>query len=363
MPAASAADYNPLDTGAEGSKDVIPLGVPDYQCPLNYVRPPEGFAAPQGLRETTECTVVGSKGEDPSRFIKAPLTQASGVGTLGVQGARHAAQWIKIPAASSVAVVPIHSFNYANLPAPSGEPSDVSTVLHFYPRVWFLSADRKRVGEMPPFRVRTLAFGAVPVQVTVHITQPVRADGTVRPIEVQQASVTSNSRGIGFPPNDESGRRINQIYRNAYGKGEVAVRLSHLTIDGKPVDVGASCRTTRSGSLNLAGKGYYNYKGGSSTQPEGTYAGASGGLLTGIVDIPPFSGCKGSSGDDVSRILTNAVSGESNPISIFQSPSSATCFPQDVPGACTSRLLPLDVPSSRPEKSSPPAGPVPVPAS
>ncbi|MDT3397046.1 hypothetical protein RKE29_10380 [Streptomyces sp. B1866] len=72
------------------------------------------------------------------------------------------------------------------------------------------------------------------------------------------------------------------------------LRLHHVSINGVSLDVGPSCRT-----------------GSFTTRVTGNFSLFQGGVLTGKVNVPPFSGCRTPSGEDLDALFTASVAGES----------------------------------------------------
>ncbi|MEU6485375.1 DUF6801 domain-containing protein [Streptomyces sp. NPDC046887] len=80
------------------------------------------------------------------------------------------------------------------------------------------------------------------------------------------------------------------------------LRIHQVRLSGVPLDVGPRCRTVRKIDTSLSGE----------------YPFLTGGLLTGSITIPPFTGCRTPSGEDLSRLFTAAISGPGNTLRIQQ---------------------------------------------
>ncbi|MCS0635723.1 hypothetical protein NX801_08610 [Streptomyces sp. LP05-1] len=80
------------------------------------------------------------------------------------------------------------------------------------------------------------------------------------------------------------------------------LRIHHVRLNGVPLDVGSHCRTARRIDTRLSG----------------AYPFITGGLLTGQITVPPFTGCRSASGEDLSRLFTAAISGPGNALRIQQ---------------------------------------------
>ncbi|MFI0355689.1 DUF6801 domain-containing protein [Actinomadura sp. 9N407] len=93
---------------------------------------------------------------------------------------------------------------------------------------------------------------------------------------------------------------------------EVWIRLYDVRVNGTPMDVGPKCRTAQPVMLALTGSDHI-------APP---YAIDKGGRLSGMVNVPAFSGC--GVGEDLDRLFTASVSGEGNYVQLTQGP---VCFP------------------------------------
>ncbi|WP_432090624.1 DUF6801 domain-containing protein [Streptomyces sp. NRRL F-5630] len=101
-----------------------------------------------------------------------------------------------------------------------------------------------------------------------------------------------------------------------------SLRLHDVVVNGTPLDVGPSCRTAKSFRVLLNGD--MNSK-------ENPYVNVfSGGLLTGKVTIPAFTGC-GTAGENLDGLFTAAISGPDNELRMNQAP---TCVTGDFPSGC-----------------------------
>lgn len=151
-------------------------------------------------------------------------------------------------------------------------------------------------GVFPDTVTTILGFGALPVTATLHLTQLADADGVLVPI------VVDNVANINVPFDSTTTLT-----------GQVTARLSDVTVDQVPLDVGPACTTAVPVTLTASGKA-------SGTIPgPGEYAPFPGGTLKGEFTLPPFSGC-GVDGQDLDPLLTGTVSGPGNKIILNQSP-------------------------------------------
>lgn len=84
----------------------------------------------------------------------------------------------------------------------------------------------------------------------------------------------------------------------------VTARLSNTMVNGVPLDVGPDCHTATPIDVVL-------------TATPATYSITNGGVLTGVITIPPFTGCGVS--EDLSPLVTGLVSGPNNVVKMTQS--------------------------------------------
>jgi hypothetical protein len=188
----------------------------------------------------------------------------------------------------------------------------------------------------PPVRATFLTFGFVPVTATVHLRQQV-SGGRLVPItevgyqrykhfnqvtaELDPGCSHTPAAQCGFnycsggPDNTCSDFVITVT-------AAVTLRLSDVTVNGTPLDVGSHCQTT--GPLYTPGNPVADpdndrmvLQGGShpsepSPQWVGDAAIVKGGAVAGYVTIPPFTGCVTPDGDNLDPLLTAAVSGPGN---------------------------------------------------
>lgn len=208
-------------------------------------------------------------------------------------------------------------------------------------------------GQTPDIVVRTVTFGAVPVEATVRLEQE-RTDGLPVPIKLETLTCAR------LPP-------FGVEVPDSPVKGRVSTRVMSLRVDGVSLPFRGECRTREAGTLDLSGEGYLMGWDGSQNVParvqpdlwnEGLFNLSPGGLLSGTVDVPPFSGCVTTAGDDLSSLLTATVSGEGLPLRTYQGgvlgctvpnpggknlpPAPGASTPESVP--CRMDVLPPQVP-------------------
>jgi hypothetical protein len=174
-----------------------------------------------------------------------------------------------------------------------------------------LDYDGKR--EFPPMRATFRAFGFMPVTATVTLAQ----QGTA-PISTVLYTVTGNTNTPTVFPDSSA--------FNVVAAGNFVLRLSDVTVDGAPLNVGSGCQTkgilttpqdpAAPNQVALVGGGYTG-------DPVPWYAQIqSGGAVSGLVDIPPLTNCVTPSGENLDALLTSAVSGPGNYVYMVQ---DATC--------------------------------------
>lgn len=228
--------------------------------------------------------------------------QWAGVAQRGVGESARARQSFWIPANVATADVVVSAIRN---PEPGVSVRTISTNNAF-----FVSppGSDDNYGDLEPIVVRSLAFGMIPVEVTVHVSQQRGADGTPVPIPLsttEDALLVDGAYTVRSP-----GSSIETA---------VDVRLSDLEVDGVPVDLGPDCRTAVPADLTLRSGGYEltpQEKVSLMSTREGLetlYLAGIGGRLTGNLTVPAFVGCT-ADGEDLSPLLTTAVSGPDNDV-------------------------------------------------
>ncbi|MFI6496207.1 hypothetical protein [Nonomuraea typhae] len=144
------------------------------------------------------------------------------------------------------------------------------------------------VGDNQPVRATGtfLTFGFVPTTTTVELTQV----GTAN-VHLIDSSTADGSDDL-------------MVAVNA----RVTMRVLKASMNGQEVEVGPKCRTSKPLDLKLRGGEMYD--------PPYQDNLLVGGVLRGLVTIPPFTGC--GVGEDISRLLTAAVAGKGNEIQVTQ---------------------------------------------
>jgi hypothetical protein len=157
--------------------------------------------------------------------------------------------------------------------------------------------------QLPPARNTFLSFRFVPVTATLNL------------IEVGRINIISVS-GTVAPP----------YPINVTATMKVSIRLSGVTVNGKPLNVGPGCRTKEVTKLTLFGHG-------TNTFPPTGYTVSTGGPLAGMLTIPPFTDCGVT--ENLDPLLTGTISGPGNYVKMTQGelcapslpPADSTCPP------------------------------------
>jgi hypothetical protein len=283
-----------------------------------------------------------SGAEDPEHpGLPAPENEGtySGARTVGRTAVERAAQWLRLPQLDLVAFVD------------NADREVDSTCRRLYPysqtQTWHASANLlspddapDAYGHGPEFTVRTVAFGAVPVEARLSIRQPRDSSGLPVPWTLD-APIKTYCPGLGphAGPGQVEARTVAATF-----EGSVRIEVESLRIDGIDVGLAGSCRTVSDAPLDLTSRDYYTLdphlrpgEQGADWNPSTTryFQGNNGGLLEGTLDIPRFTGCT-TGDDDLSPVLSGLVSSRDNPISVRVSGLSPACVPwESGVGTCT----------------------------
>lgn len=170
--------------------------------------------------------------------------------------------------------------------------------------------------ELPPVKVTLMAFGFEPVTATATLVQPPPAKHETLPPPL--TAIIYQDQGI-------AGAFSLVTPFTVVATAQLELKLSDVTVNGAPVNVGSSCRTN--GLLrtpnNHVAPGEVVLTGGTKpNDPQPGYAAVNtGGALEGVATVPPFVGCVTPSGENLDPLLTAAASGPGNFIKIDQGPS------------------------------------------
>lgn len=196
--------------------------------------------------------------------------------------------------------------------------------------------DYQGLRELPPFRATFASFGFAPVTATVTLQQAgplnradcLESDGATSPDCPPVTEIVSTKLG-----GTSTFGRTNDAW--AVSAVQLTMRLSDVTVNGTPLDVGDGCRSD--GELTSPGNPinpsqvvmFGSNIPGVGPAPDFTNVLLGPNALAGTVTIPPFTGC-GAGGDNLDPLLTASVSGSGNQAKIIQGAVSA-CPPG--PGA------------------------------
>jgi hypothetical protein len=145
---------------------------------------------------------------------------------------------------------------------------------------------------LPPARATLLSFGFVPVSATLQISEI----GSLNIALISCAPAKKTDKCPNPPPINE-----------ALFFGLVSLHISHVAVNGVPLNVGPHCQTATPFNLVLTGI------------PPAYNVSLIQGVLTGTVTIPPFKGCKDGT-ENLDPIFTAAVSGPGNFVKVTQAP-------------------------------------------
>jgi hypothetical protein len=160
--------------------------------------------------------------------------------------------------------------------------------------------------ELPPLTATVLAYGFVPVTVTLQLI----AEPSNCPAPTSADAAHTVKAGI----------CLLTIQHGLYPAGQestatarLTVHVSSVKVNGTSLSVGPHCQAASAG-LEAVGSS----SGTVATVPPGQYVIALGGTLTGTVAIPAFTGCVAPSGENLNPLLTSAVSGAGNDVQLTQ---------------------------------------------
>jgi hypothetical protein len=293
LPSSSVADDN----------GPVP-GLPAIPCP------PVGDGFPEGTDNSCRAQPDPDDYANNGSWLNFPQ--------VGVVGSLPAKQWARVPLSMMSASV---IFNYYNHPTEQ-VPGEKTTTEYWYDiKAFFVSpkGSKNPYGESALVPVRTVAFGSIPVEATLQVEQERDAGGDPVPLAFQPHDYTIYR---GTPSVD-----VTKVVEKAEMQGKVIIKVKSLTVDGVDIGLGSVCRTGSYAKIRLSSP-----RVSSDQEPgyEGTYGrfediefdptkqqyGIQGGTLTGQIDIPGFTGCSTKTGDDLSPLLTSAISADGNPLMV-----------------------------------------------
>lgn len=244
----------------------------------------------------------------PELPVNPPLTAWLGVAQTGMSETAKAEQFAEVPL--SLAVVHVEQAQYR-------DPETNLQMTLFRNSAFFMSdaAAEHPYGHMPPFTVRTVAFGSVPAEATVRVSQ--RRDEYDLPIPI---SIETNDHLC-----QEPGCGRARTYLETVVDDSVWVRVIELKVDGVDLGITGRCQTVEPAPLSLTNPGFTATVTGSGPQAlaqmidNGWFAAARGGVLEGHMDLPEFSECLTAQGEDISPMVTGTVSGPGNSVRLHAS--------------------------------------------
>lgn len=259
---------------------------------------------------------------------------------VGMTGSVAAKQWGRIP----LTMLATSAIFYNEWFLESG-PGEVANDLFVEAQAFMVSpkGSKDSYGDSAYIPVRTVAFGSIPVEVTLQVSQ--RRDRHDLPVPIQ---VKSNDQNIRATPTRPGHTR----YRPTKVDDRLNVRVRDVKVDGVDVGLGDTCQTgptarlrVESESIDLFGTVENNGNPDADFDPAHGHIGIHGGTLNGTVDIPAFGGCTTSTGDDLSPLLTSAIAGKANPVTLRL--GALSCFTSSPEGW----LLPTQPGATTPEEA------------
>lgn len=285
----------------------------------------------------TPATIPGPWPGLPDQVIPDGYYFNTQVGTQGngLTEVSRARQWVKIPNQA----VATEDMAGPDIFYGSDDPLGREFVKHLFASVFLSSPKGAKYGYGVglPVTVRTVAFGAVPVQVKLQLEQ-LRDDDDL-PVPLTATNIeTHYVRPQQVRPDFSSA-----VSGDVEMTGQVQVRLTSLAVDG--LDVGLRDCVTPPIDLHLHDTTFWigdplhdpgmhssdlvanadpvppvfapgSTEGANWMAAQGEATFTFGGVVSGKIDIPALSHCLSSTGEDLSPLLTAAVSGPGNPVTV-----------------------------------------------
>lgn len=213
---------------------------------------------------------------------------------------KKAKQWARVPMSMVAA-----AYSWTNSPDTyHGQPA---VLWQIFTKNTLVSPDGAphNYGLSVPIKVRTVAFGNMPAEAVIQVSQRRDAHGVPIPLEVVTNKYVINFAESHFLP--------------VSVQDSLAVNLLSLSVDG--VDMGvpeSGCRTSSLARFDVKSEPYDVPAGADEIalfDVKKNFNGNLGGTLYGTIDIPSFGPCV-ANGEDISKVLTAMVSGPGNPMSI-----------------------------------------------
>ncbi len=239
---------------------------------------------------------------------------------VGLTGSVAAKQWARVPITMLASAIELTTASY-----PDAGDGEISNDYHYKIQTFFTSpqGSEDNYGDSALIPVRTVAFGSIPVEVVLQVSQRRDARNLPLPLVFRPHDVT---RRVVIPGGSDGQA---QTVFPASLEDRVNVRVRKVSVDGVDVGLRSTCETGPRARIFVESKrleaftdfNTWDFSLGNNRleaefDPTVYQYGIYGGTLNGTVDIPSFSGCATASGDDLSPLLTSAVSGSGNPLSI-----------------------------------------------
>lgn len=287
------------------------------------------------LPENVDCDLVPNYSND---FGWVNFVQ------VGIAGSPRAQQWARVPLAVMTNALTIGYNLYLSNPPEYQLGRNVLYDL----QAFFVSpaGSADNYGLSPVVTVRTVAFGSIPTEISLQLEQQRDSNGLPYPLRATQTEQIREE--IGAPGGPSLVRTLPVQLAETLNVKVLSVRLDDVTLD-----LSRECGTGPSAELSLTssptegitalGATPWEYDG---FDPSKGFYGLSGGTLSGNLAIPQFRGCTTPEGDDLSQVLTAAVSGPVNPVEILV--GALSCVKNDG-GVPFQRALPAAPGSTTPE--------------
>lgn len=286
-----------------------------------------GLAAAVGLCAVAAASAASGAPDPTYPNIPDIEGQLAGSLTDTIGYVPPARQWIAVPRVMMAVDVDtlanngvanptcVRWFSTAQCTPPPGSDWRIAVRARAYPGDPATPITASHFDAFPAATVRMVAFGSIPVQATVHMTLPLDGDGLPQPM-LATGIDDRYPPGVGPKAAEMPGQY--EIISDSTVSGKLQLRLSDVTVDGVPVDVGPHCETSAPASLTAAGKGYVlSGDASNALPPAGKYNPRTGGIMNGTLNVPKFAGC-GTGGDDLDALMSAMSSGPGFPVKVSQ---------------------------------------------
>lgn len=281
---------------AEGDPPGAEPGLPYLRC----------LPDPEGSPPDVERSCGSDEYNNAGTYLNFPQ--------IGLAGSVKAQQWTRVPLTMTAASVLFYYVQH-----PSETPGERTGPEFWYEiRAFFVSpkGSKDNYGDSAVIPVRTVAFGSIPVTATLQVSQ--ERDENDLPVPLR---LTPHDYRIKLP----APLNFRVIVDPATTRARVTVRVKKLVVDGVDVGLGTTCRTAEPSTLTLSSKELVvdqplDYTGSGLGKLEDEFDptiyqyGIQGGTLQGSIDIGRFGECTTRTGDDLSPLLTSALSEDDAPV-------------------------------------------------